>query len=140
MRRPTRTRRLSIAAIVSLMAFVVVSGASVRSFWIYNGWGFGRFRYLDLQRGRVVYERFSGGSFETMADHSRFLSNPATPLDALSTFKFAVLDQTLFGGIRVFVIWTPLWPILLLLLIAPLRWLVARPANAPAFPVLTKQP
>jgi len=32
----------------------------------------------------------------------------------------------------------PLWPLLLLLLIAPIRWLIARPANAPAFPVIAK--
>lgn len=33
MRRPTRTRRLSIAAIASLLAFGVVAAAGVRSFW-----------------------------------------------------------------------------------------------------------
>jgi hypothetical protein len=31
----------------------------------------------------------------------------------------------------------PLWFPLFLLLIAPVRWLIARPANVPAFPVIT---
>jgi len=38
-----------------------------------------------------------------------------------------------------FSFWIPLWFVLLLLLIAPALWLVARPTNAPAFPVITKQ-
>jgi len=40
-----------------------------------------------------------------------------------------------FGPVKL-IIEGPLWPMLLLLLIAPVRWLIARPANSPAFPVI----
>jgi len=41
------------------------------------------------------------------------------------------------GAARFFDIMIPLWLTLLLVLIGPVRWLIARPANAPAFPVIT---
>jgi len=140
MRRPIRTRPLSIAAIMSFLAFVVVAGAGARSYWVYNGWECGRFRFGELECGRVAYERLSGGIFDTMADRSRYFSRNAIPVDMLSTLKFDLVNANQDGEIKVFIVRVPLWPLLLLLLIAPALWLIARSLGVPAFPVVTKQP
>jgi len=44
-----------------------------------------------------------------------------------------------FGAV-ILIIEVPRWPIFVLLLIIPVRWLMGRPGNTPAFPVVTKQP
>jgi len=53
----------------------------------------------------------------------------------------AVVQQTdhlLVGDLIQRAVWVPLWFPLLLLLITPARWLIARPTNAPAFPVIAE--
>ena len=142
MRRPTRTRRLSIAAIVSLLACVVVTGLGVRSLWIWDAFG-------SIGNEECVFEIFHGcvGYTRTM---------PASPMPFSVDFVHLVgekrpnryaIEQTLLGfsvkkqnlsTSRVIAVTVPIWPLLLLLLIAPIRWLFARPANAPAFPVIVE--
>jgi len=139
MRRPTRTRRLSTAAFVSLLLLVVVAGAGAISFREAEGWDFGRYRTIWLESGGILYQRFAGGPFSREIDKGGFVKQ-APPKGVF--LKFSEDDSTVQapGGafsIRTLVVVFPLWPLLLLLLIAPMRWLIARPANAPAFPVIT---
>jgi len=107
MRRPTRTRRLSIAAIVSLLLFGAVTSVAIRSVWIENYYTFGRFTQIAIYSGCVRYLHVSGDQM--------FFSSPV---------KSSCLVL-------------PLWPLMIVLLIDPVCWLVARPTNAPAFPVIT---
>src|SRR6185437_3656282 len=51
MRCPTRTRRLSIAAMVSLLAAVAVGTVEVRSFWNYDAWHGGKGQDFVLDEG-----------------------------------------------------------------------------------------
>jgi hypothetical protein len=57
MDRPVRTRRLSIAAMVSLLAAVIVAGAGVRSFWIDDLFSLNHGREVDLNYGCFQYSR-----------------------------------------------------------------------------------
>lgn len=134
MRRPTRTRRLSIAAIVSLLAVCPY----IRSFWTYGGFNFRYGREIELDRGCFLYEQAG-------VKHiwGAYLGN--NYLDSIWGFAIgnqAAIDPVTLGNISVFRIRIPLWPFILLLLIAPVRWLIAQPANAAAFPVIAyaKQP
>ena len=77
-----------------------------------------------------------------------WLAAPSTHLSA-SAIDFPVPKNVLgfavenrvehheLGSEKVFAVRIPVWFPLLLLLIAPARWLIARPADAPAFPVIT---
>jgi len=133
-RRPARTRRLSIAAIVSLLAVCPY----IRSFWTYDGFDFRSGGEIELDRGCFLYEQAG-------VKHiwGAYLGNNYRD----SIWGFAIgnpvaIDPVTLGNISFFRIRIPLWPVILLLLIAPLRWLIARPPNAPAFPVIVdaKQP
>jgi len=144
MHRPARTRRLSIAALVCCALFVVAAGAGVRSFWKQDSWIYGtdkRVVGFGSGRGRIV-----GLYISAPADIK--ISHGHQSWDATS-FEFpspmlpvAVVRQTdhllLVGDLIQRAVWVPLWFPLLLLLIAPARWLIARPANAPAFPVIAE--
>jgi len=60
MRRPTRTRRLTIAAVLSLMAFGVVTGAGVRSFWSLDCWENSNGRWgIALAGGCAIFNHHS---------------------------------------------------------------------------------
>lgn len=144
MRRPTRTRRLLIAAIVSLIAFVTVSASGVRSFWNWDEWDFGGYVLsVGLKSGCVHAVHVSNSQSTISLRQCGHQSGDIAPEDrnfgqALTGFgaqrnilSLRVGDET----IQKFDL--PLWPLLFLLLIPPVRWLIARPANAPAFPVLT---
>ena len=69
-----------------------------------------------------------------------FGSAPTRGVRVSRIFKFSIGAHQVYrvGAqmTREFEIVMPLWPLLILLLIAPVRWLTARPANAPAFPVI----
>ena len=148
MRRPTRTRRLTIAAMVSLLAFVGVAGVGARSLWIVDSWYYshsigvrlegGRFGCMHESSDRVI----SGITFT----HFTFRMMPRQVLTVFWKFHIHRAEYAVtfpggsLGHTKVFVVWIPLWFPLLLLLIAPVRWLIARPANTPAFPVVTDGP
>lgn len=145
MHRPTRTRRLSIAAMASLLAFVMVAGAAARSLWVCDGWTYGGNQAIGFYGGRVIYTQVLPNL------QSGHFSSTSTPIDR--TFRDAVwgfsAERKAFpapikvnprGQVSFISVTVPIWPLLLLLLIAPARWLIARSASAPAFPVVTRQP
>lgn len=141
MKRPTRTRRLSIAAITSLLAFMALASAGVRSFWTWDGWVFpgeAELTGIMLHRGSIFCVHPTG---ETLQGGFRHVSGPVQTDPGLpgSILGFFVSNDLDHGadGIRTFALQMPLWLPLLLLLVAPVLWLVARPANAPAFPFIT---
>jgi len=139
MRRPTRTRRLSIAAIASLLGFVVVAAAAIRSFRVASDTKIGWRNDILLEGGYITYLHI----YQTREVR-----------DQSGNLKWPIKFRWIGGGFRVgqwiltlykqytFVqcgIELPVWFPLLLLLIAPVRWLIARPANAPAFPVIANK-
>lgn len=148
MRRPIRTRRLGVAAIVSLLAFVALAGAGVRSFETCDNLSLGVHQVIILNRGCLVYVY----EFENSGRHSLLIIyHPSLLVEDKSP---ASLDKTIPAEWRFAGFWggelggdyvptynmvyfgVPLWFPLLLLLIAPVRRLIARPADAPAFPVV----
>lgn len=143
MRRPTRTRRLSIAAIISLLAFVAVAGAAVTSLRAADAWNDGNGQGARLFVGRVTYELTLDPPF---SPSGRVLLNFSAISPSLRNIGEAIwgfrawhgfVTNIYVGKEEVYSFSAPLWPILLLLLIAPVRWLIARAQDAPAFPVVT---
>ena len=151
MQRPTRTGRLSIIAILSLLALVAVAGIGVRSFWFQKSWTLQPAsirrvaeRVFTLNRGCVSYQQVSWISATSPTDlralgyMSGDFKSPSPGHRGIFGFSetkevvFILTDRTLV----IVVVDVPLWPLLVLLLIAPLRWLIARPAGGPAFPVV----
>ena len=135
MRRPTRTRRLSIAAIWSLLAFFVVAGAGARSYWIADELT-GVRSQIGFAGGCVYLERIIAPNGFAVRGHTSFHIDPhgraIFPGFSTRTVRYAPkfeMDSVI----------VPIWPLLLLLLIAPVWWLIARSANAPAFPVITER-
>ncbi|HEX5243834.1 MAG TPA: hypothetical protein VFW23_11280 [Tepidisphaeraceae bacterium] len=138
MRRPTRTRRLSIAAVLSFAAFVVTATAGVRSFWTMDEFDFGQDRAIALNGGCLHYARASFKFRQDRIGHLTWryqvIAYPNNFL-GFATWKGIVRFSKGTGTGKVFHLRLPLWPISLLLLIAPACWLIARPANPPAFPL-----
>ena len=153
MQRLTRTGRLSVIAVASILAFACLAGIDARSYSIQNTWtlqptprGKVMERIFTLNRGRISYEEVSwitATQPSDLRDLGYMSGDPKSPsaghrsILGLSETKEVVLilkDCTLV----LLVVDVPLWPLLLLLLIAPIRWLIARPANAPAFPVIAE--
>ena len=132
MRRPTRTRRLSIAALASSLVFVVIASAGIRSFWrwdaITNHYG----RDIRLEAGHITYRQMSDPLSAALYPRARHIA-----------WKTRVSRESLILWPRIEIygnslnVCLPLWPVLLLLLIAPARWVTARPIGGPAFPVVT---
>ena len=133
MRRPIRTRRLSIAAIWSLLAFMVLTGAGVRSFWI-----------ADMLTGTRSEIGFAGGLvyFPHISPPNGF------GVRAHRSIHIDPHGRAIFPGLRIKTVVyapqfkmlseiVPIWPLLLVLLIIPACWLIARSENVPAFPVVT---
>ena len=149
MRRPTRTRRLSIAAMASLLAFVAAAGADVRSFWNYDIWQTVSNKggcAIVLGRGCAAFARRSGaalpGAIPIMPKghtHIDYQPHRSDVLESFWNFRFQNRADIKQGRGSTFAFVGPIWPLLLLLLITPVRWLIARPANAPAFPVITER-
>ena len=130
MRRPTRTRRLSIAAILSFLAFVVVAGIGVSSFWVKE-----QCNFIRLESGRAECVFVSG-----KPDTSRVFGAYSNSWSLLGCKANILGAYTRLGDSTPFTIQSPLWIPLSLLLLAPAFWLIARPANTPAFQVIAKQP
>ncbi len=146
MRRPTRTHRLSITAIVSLLGFAVAAGAGVRSFWVQDGFRFKHWQLIQIDTGCIFYSRWHGRAAarkEGIIEFHVSSSDTQWRLGMTDFWKFQVNDQQIISAQPgLWAVWTvgiPLWPILLLLLIAPVCWLIARSSNAPAFPVVAKE-
>jgi len=140
MRRPSRTRRLSIVAIVSLLAFVAVAAAGIRSLWVFDaigkpnqhgGWA------IELADARATFELVlsTGASGPIGRGHVSARLRPNSSVVGRAIWGFQA-QKTVLPGMKLIQIITPLWLPLLLLLIAPVLWVIARPANAPAFPVI----
>jgi len=135
MHRPTRTRRLSIAAILSLVGLVVIAGAGVRSFWTMDELDFGHDRAIALNGGCLHYAHASflvnRYRIQHLSRKYQVITSPRTNLG------FGVWNQVLSPKQTVFRACAPIWPFLLLLLIVPVCWLIARPAATSAFPIIT---
>jgi len=143
MRRPTRTRRLSIAAIASSLAFVVVAGAGIRSLWNLDCWENANGRWgIALAGGCAHFNHHSGMVVQYIPIGFYHIDLKLDRSDAARAIWGFSIDREFVhlknGNGRNFYLHLPLWPLLILLLIAPACWLIARPANAPAFPVVTK--
>jgi hypothetical protein len=123
---------------VSLLAFVAVAGAGIRSFWRMDELDFGQERATALNGGYLHYARASFKLGQGFVEHqSRRYQVIAYPNNFLG---FAIWKQVVrFPNAtgKIFRVRVPLWFPLLLLLIAPVRWLIARPQYALAFPVVT---
>ena len=144
MRRPTRTRRLSIAAIASLLVFVAAAAAGVRSFWISDTWIFAICQSeIVLSDGCITGARIKSVGMEGF-DRSKHLSDRVAPdkrniARAIWGFRAWHIVLPHRSGVReeISALDAPLWSLLLLLLTSPVRWLIARSGNTPAFPVVT---
>lgn len=136
MHRPIRKRRLSIAAIWSFLAFMAVTGAGVRSFWIADVLN-GTRSEIGFAGGLVYFSRISPPNGFGVRGHKSFNIDPhgRAIIPGFSTRTVVYAPQ-----FKMLSVVAPIWPLLLLLLIAPVRWLIARSENVPAFPVITKQP
>ena len=146
MHRLTRTRRLSIAAMVSLLLFVAVAGEASRSCRIWDQWHIGNGKTISLENGCILYTHVSGvaGEFPVMK-HASFdpktIINmndrvPASWIFAGFSERYRKMNASPFIGFFRFSV--PIWASLIPLLILPVRWLIGRPANAPALPVITR--
>ena len=143
MRRPTRTRRLSIAAMMALAVFVAVAAVGARSLWIVDSWYYRHSIGFRLEGGRFgcMYESSDRDNPGFTFTHFTFRTMPHQVLPVFWKFHVhhATYAATFPGGshghTKVSVVWIPLWFPLLLLLIAPARWLIARPAKGRAFPI-----
>jgi len=144
MRRPARTRRLSIAAIVSLLTFFVITAAGVRSHHTLDRWNW-RGRRIILISGCVLcaYDPASVNFpiHESYSAVNAFIPELFVPPGwSIAGFSKNEIEHVALGSgepSTELCLKIPLWFPLLLLLIAPIRWLIARPANAAAFPVIT---
>jgi len=145
MRRPTRTRRLSIAAISSVVLFGVVAGAGVRSFWVWDIWDRPNAWEIDLVGGGANFLIHLHGPHKYTAplEHLHMSIDPADSFTTRCLWDFEIhskIENGGSGGQKLFQVSVPITFPLLLLLIIPVRWLIPRPENAPTFPVITRQP
>jgi len=147
MRRPTRTRGLSIAAAVSLVLFIAIAALWVHSYTM---------TYTELhQRIRVQGQQIEfARDFLRVCDGSLYFHHDVT-LFPVASINPSAMQQLLDPRRTSYLFmkqvpWNggtwlgdpngwhvPLWVLLLLLLIAPARWLIAHPANTAAFPIVT---
>jgi len=138
MRRPTRSRRLSIAAIVSITGVFVIAAAAVRSLWAFDHLDFTSAQGIGLSEGCIVYWRWSGKSLIGMNTEG----NPPI-LGALRPY-IGTHEKQVFStssmNPKCFYVSVPLGLPLLILAITIAYWLVGREADEPAFPIVAKQP
>ena len=140
MRRPIRTRRLSIAAMASLLLFVAAASAGVRSFWRWDNFGAAKYgRVIHIEGGCVEYVHISPPPASGVRRHISGKSAASNVSIRRVIWGFSVrkgIYSTRPVKATALLITIPLWPFVLPLLIAPICWLSARPANVPAFPVV----
>src|SRR5690348_16105615 len=117
MRRTTRTRRLSIAALASSLAFVAVAGAAVRSFWIPTVKVFGDWNRITLEHGSVTYLRLSKiGSVDPSAAYLELPADSKWNLLGFGMMK-RVYEAANYSLLSLHWFIIPLWFPLLFLLI-----------------------
>lgn len=138
MRWPTRTRRLWIDAVLSFVAFLAVVVAGTRSFWVWDAWGFGNGTIIGLEGGCVLFTHQKPILQPPLKGPLHGVMEPAEFDFPGSILGFVVAKDLSHNhaGNPIFGLQVPLWPLLLLLVVIPIRWLIALPANAPAFPVI----
>ena len=144
MRKLARTRRLSILITVSCVAFLVLAGADVRSFWSCDEWDFMRSgQTVVLVRGCFLYRHYALGAGATgYAGPKVHLSGDFKRVripESIGGFIYDnQVDRTPFGYEKMLFFRMPLWPALLFLLfVGPVRWLISRCSRRPAFPIIT---
>lgn len=145
MRRPLLTRRLSIAALVSSAVFVVVAAAAIRSFWIWDRWGFtGYKRMVVIESGCILYAQDVSNNANgfvrprSVGHTSGEQRNKGLQPGVLGFYIHTLSGRNpVWGFERIFFLRVPLWFPLLFLLIAPMRWLLAKRARNLAFPAIT---
>lgn len=136
-----------IVALLSMVAFLAVGTVGVRSLWVHDSfyeWGDYGDRAIDIYNGCVAFRRQLPNPPRMLItgidahEHTAMQLTPGLQSieQAIRGFERTETDLT---ASKIIVITTPIWPLLLLLLIAPVCWLIARPASAPAFPVVVKQ-
>lgn len=148
MQRPIRTHRLSIAAIVSSAAFLVLAIAGIRSFWTWDQWIVGKGRAVGVDTGSFFYTQDNLGGVAPILSHQSEDVNPALIIDALPPrwefMGFSVKNENSpmppKGTFQVYVLRIPFWFPLLLLLVVPARWVLALPSDRPAFQAVTQRP
>lgn len=145
MRRLIRTRRLSISAVVSLLAFGLVATTDARSFWHYDTWiSQNGCLAIGLANGSAVtnYEFATKSRIYPRGRHMQFkTTNQVGSRIWQNVRAFPIQCEMIHdraGNGGTFCFCASLWPLLLLLLIIPMRWLFARPESSPAFPVVTR--
>ena len=120
---------MSIAAIVSSLAFTMVAGAGVRSFWIADLWNDANGQSIGLFGGRLTYEHPLSPRF-VPSGHISINANMMAPsphiiTDAMWGFrarKYSIRSSINPAEVdKFFLVAAPLWPLLLLLFIAPAR-------------------
>lgn len=124
---------------MSLVVFAAVAGAGVRSLWSLDLWESGNGRWgIVLAGGRAHFNHMSGLAAQyPPTGHVHVDVRPNRSDIAQMVWGFRIDRDTLpFDNGRYSILHTPIWPLLLLLLIVPVRWLIARPACASAFPVI----
>src|SRR6185437_15319971 len=145
MRRPSRTRRLSISATMSIAIFVVVAGAGVRSFLTWDALDFGVGNRILISHGYLQYSHtwisqapgypVQPQSLSHESGHD--LSTPGSLGRHFMGFSYSHIKASQTSNcLDVYELWIPLWFPLLLLFLAPLRWLIAQHTYVRAFPVL----
>jgi len=129
---------------VSLLAAVAVGTVEVRSFWNYDAWHGGKGQDFVLDEGCASFCSRSAKPtpfYRRGREHGTMQPDSSSISQGIWGFEFRhgiSADMPLDGPTTEFAL--PLWPLVLLLLIAPLSWLCALPPNAPAFPIVAKQP
>lgn len=112
MRRPARTRRLSLAAILSLLAFMAVTGVGIRSFRIYDAWGSGTW-VIGLENASIKFLRETGYyAIRPMGRLGHISSNAAASGPHIN-FKFSVSSHDVIpnraGALRILELHIPLY-------------------------------
>lgn len=130
MHRPIRTRRLAIAARVSLAFFVLGALVELLSFGNRDGVSIGDSPRFGLSEGSILYYQEL-----PLTDAAQQPRPFAHSFWYISAVRGQYPNSPTLAYLRVQL---PLHFPLLLLFIVPIRWLIARPANAPAFPVINK--
>lgn len=147
MQRRIRTRRLSFAATMSFAALLALSLAGVRSFWRWDALYLPAGSKLLISHGYFQYSHtwISQAPGYPLKERSLFYDsglNPTEPESLGTHFLgfscFHIKASQTSNCLDLFELWIPLWFPLLILLVAPVRWLITRLGNAPTFPIIAE--